>query len=53
MRVAICPGSFDPVTIGHVDIIKRASVLFDRVVVTVLINKEKNAIFSIDERKAL
>ena len=53
MRVAICPGSFDPVTIGHVDIIKRASALFDRVVVTVLINKEKNTVFSIDERKAL
>ncbi len=53
MRVAICPGSFDPVTVGHVDIIKRVSALFDRVVVTVLINKEKNTVFSIDERKAL
>ncbi len=53
MGVAICPGSFDPVTIGHVDVIKRSSALFDKVVVTVLINKEKNTVFSIDERKAL
>lgn len=49
-RLAICPGSFDPVTVGHLDIISRASRLFDRVVVAVLTNDAKRAAFSIDER---
>ena len=50
MRRAVCPGSFDPVTNGHLDIIARASRLFDEVVVAVLINKSKQGMFTIDER---
>ncbi|WP_395109322.1 pantetheine-phosphate adenylyltransferase [Actinomadura sp. SCN-SB] len=50
MRRVVCPGSFDPVTNGHLDIISRASRLFDEVVVAVLINKTKKGLFSIDER---
>lgn len=53
MRRAVCPGSFDPVTNGHLDIIQRASHLFDEVVVAVLINKSKQGMFSIDERMHL
>lgn len=50
MRTAICPGSFDPVTLGHMDIIVRASVIFDRVIVAVSRNPIKNPMFSILER---
>ena len=50
MRTAICPGSFDPVTIGHLDIINRASKIFDRVVVAVLHNLRKSAVFTDTER---
>ena len=50
MRRAVCPGSFDPVTNGHLDIIERAATLFDEVVVAVGINKSKNRLFSPDER---
>jgi pantetheine-phosphate adenylyltransferase len=49
-RIAVCPGSFDPLTMGHVDIIERAARLFDRVIVAVLINQEKRPLFSLDER---
>jgi pantetheine-phosphate adenylyltransferase len=49
-RLAIYPGSFDPITNGHVDVIRRASRLFDRVVVAVLVNAEKQPLFSTDER---
>ena len=49
-RRAVCPGSFDPVTLGHLDIIGRASSLYDEVVVAVLINKSKTGLFSVDER---
>lgn len=49
----ICPGSFDPVTLGHVDIIKRASKMFDKVIVAVLVNMSKKPSFSIEERIAL
>jgi pantetheine-phosphate adenylyltransferase len=49
-RIAVCPGSFDPLTMGHVDIIERAARLFDRVIVAVLINQEKKPLFSLDER---
>jgi pantetheine-phosphate adenylyltransferase len=49
-RIAVCPGSFDPLTMGHVDIIERAARLFDRVIVAVLINQEKQPLFSLDER---
>ncbi len=50
MRRAVCPGSFDPVTNGHLDIIQRASNLFDEVTVAVLINKKKQSMFTVDER---
>lgn len=47
---AICPGSFDPITSGHVDIIERASRLFDRVIVAVGVNPDKNPMFTLTER---
>lgn len=50
MSVAVCPGSFDPVTKGHLDIIKRASVLFSEVVVLVVVNVDKHCVFSVEER---
>jgi len=50
MRRAVCPGSFDPVTNGHLDIIGRASELFDEVVVAVLVNKSKRSLFTVEER---
>ncbi|MDO9495280.1 MAG: pantetheine-phosphate adenylyltransferase [Nocardioides sp.] len=53
MRRAVCPGSFDPVTNGHIDIVQRASVLFDEVVVAVGVNKSKNRLFSAEERIAM
>jgi pantetheine-phosphate adenylyltransferase len=50
MRRAVCPGSFDPVTNGHLDIVGRASRLFDEVIIGVLINQSKSGLFSIEER---
>ena len=50
MRKAVCPGSFDPVTNGHLDVFIRASEIFDQVVVGVLINKTKSSMFTVDER---
>jgi pantetheine-phosphate adenylyltransferase len=50
VRKAVCPGSFDPVTNGHVDIIVRAASLFDEVTVAVLINKTKSSMFTVEER---
>jgi len=50
MRRAVCPGSFDPVTNGHLDIIDRASRLYDEVIVAVLINQSKSGLFSHEER---
>lgn len=50
MITAVYPGSFDPATYGHLDIIQRASVLFDQVVVGVLVNSAKRPLFSVDER---
>lgn len=50
MRIALCPGSFDPVTYAHLDIVQRASRLFDRVHVAVLENPNKNPLFSLEER---
>ncbi len=49
-KTVICPGSFDPVTLGHFDIIKRASNMFDKVIVAVLVNSSKSPCFSIEER---
>ena len=50
MRTAVYPGSFDPVTYGHLDVIARASVMFDRLIIAVLNNSAKNPLFSADER---
>ncbi|MEU7560032.1 pantetheine-phosphate adenylyltransferase [Streptomyces eurythermus] len=50
MRRAVCPGSFDPITNGHLDIIARASRLYDEVYVAVMINKSKKGLFEIDQR---
>ena len=52
-RVAVFPGSFDPLTNGHVDIIERGRYLFDRVIVSVLVNRDKSPLFTIDERVAM
>lgn len=49
-RRAVCPGSFDPITYGHLDIIKRASAHFDEVVVAVFINSTKQSLFTVEER---
>ncbi|MEJ7633226.1 pantetheine-phosphate adenylyltransferase [Aeromicrobium sp.] len=53
MTKVVCPGSFDPVTNGHLDIIERAARLFDEVVVAVLVNENKQGLFTIEERLAL
>lgn len=50
MKIAVCPGSFDPITNGHLDIIARAAKLFDRVIVCVLKNPAKTGSFSVEER---
>ncbi|GGQ92667.1 pantetheine-phosphate adenylyltransferase [Kitasatospora griseola] len=53
MRRAVCPGSFDPITNGHLDIIERASKLYDVVHVAVAVNRSKQGMFSVEERIAL
>jgi pantetheine-phosphate adenylyltransferase len=53
IRRAFCPGSFDPVTNGHLDIIGRAAKLYDELIVAVLINKNKSSLFTVDERVAM
>ena len=50
MRVALYPGTFDPITIGHVDIIRRATALVDKLVIGVAINRDKGPLFSLDDR---
>ena len=53
MRRAIYPGSFDPVTNGHLDIIERGSKLFDEIIIAVLVNHEKRALFTVEERREM
>ncbi len=53
MRTAICPGSFDPVTLGHLDIISRAAKMFDKLIIAVLDNSAKKPSFTLVERVAL
>lgn len=53
MKTAICPGSFDPVTMGHMDIINRSRKVFDHTIVAVLVNPEKHTMFTVEERIAL
>ncbi|WDN89717.1 pantetheine-phosphate adenylyltransferase [Desulfosarcina sp. BuS5] len=52
-RIAVYPGSFDPVTNGHIDMIKRGRRLFDKIVVAILCNSSKKAFFTIEERKTM
>ena len=53
MRRALCPGSFDPVTNGHLDIIGRTAALYDEVVVAVFVNQSKSSLFTVDERREM
>jgi pantetheine-phosphate adenylyltransferase len=53
VRRCVCPGSFDPVTNGHIDVIERAAQLFDEVSVVVTINKNKHSMFDVDERQEM
>ena len=53
MSGAVCPGSFDPVTLGHIDIFERASAQFDEVVIAVLVNPAKAGMFTVEERIAM
>lgn len=53
MRIGLYPGTFDPVTLGHLDIIERATVLVDRLVIGVAINGDKGPLFSLEERVAM
>lgn len=52
-RLAVCPGSFDPLTLGHVEMVGRARTLFDGVIVAILRNPSKRALFTVDERVAI
>ncbi|MEM1352164.1 MAG: pantetheine-phosphate adenylyltransferase [Pseudomonadota bacterium] len=53
MRVGLYPGTFDPITLGHIDVIRRASALLDRLVIGVAINRDKGPLFSLEERVAM
>ena len=50
MKIAVCPGSFDPITLGHLDVVERACELFDKVIVLVMSNSSKKSAFSVEER---
>jgi len=53
MKIAIYPGSFDPITLGHLDVVRRAAQIFDKVIICVMVNAEKNPMFSLEERLAM
>ena len=53
MRIGLYPGTFDPITVGHIDIIRRASLMVDRLVIGVAINRDKGPLFSLEERVAM
>ena len=50
MKIAVCPGSFDPITLGHLDVVERACELFDKVIVLVMSNSSKKSAFTVEER---
>jgi len=50
VKRVVCPGSFDPITYGHLDIVERASSIFDEVVIAVMVNKTKQTLFTVEER---
>jgi pantetheine-phosphate adenylyltransferase len=52
-KIAIYPGSFDPITFGHIDIVERATVLFDKVVISIAVNLDKKPLFTLDERREM
>jgi len=51
MKIAVFPGSFDPITLGHYDIIKRGSTLFDKIIIAIGVNAEKKYMFPLEDRK--
>ncbi|MDE7218022.1 MAG: pantetheine-phosphate adenylyltransferase [Oscillospiraceae bacterium] len=53
MNIAICPGSFDPITVGHLDLAERSAAIFERVILCVMVNGEKHPMFSLEERLEL
>jgi len=53
MKIAIYPGSFDPITLGHMDIVRRAANIFDKLIICVMVNAEKNPMFNLEERLEL
>jgi len=53
MKIALYPGTFDPVTRGHLDVLKRACEIFDKVIISVAVNEDKNPLFTIEERTEL
>jgi len=53
MRIGLYPGTFDPITLGHIDIIRRASVMVDKLVIGVAINRDKGPLFALEERVAM
>jgi len=53
MRIALYPGTFDPITLGHIDIIRRAAMMVDRLVIGVAINRDKGPLFDLEERVAM
>lgn len=50
MKIAVCPGSFDPITVGHLDLVERGAALFDQVILCVMVNGEKHPMFTPEER---
>ena len=50
MKIAVYPGSFDPITLGHLDVVRRAAEIFDKLIICVMVNAEKNPMFTLEER---